>query len=334
MIEMVAIVAKSRVGISREPTIVNRSETRVIGVAARSAIHRSSARAGVYMRGTPVGSTPCGSSRASHAGHAHPPKLQIGVELGQRPQHELALVRARVRQRQPLVVAHLPLVPDQVEVERAGAEADVADAAEAGLELQELIQQARRARAPWRAARPRFGSRAGRRDRSAGCGRCGEPATTVPAVWPSSAAAARSVEAGSPRFAPKPTYAHLTPPGALPIDHLYELFTFADGLGRTASRWVAARSQLRPRMLPCSTPRGTDCRTHSVPCGPRDLGGHALSATCARRAFAARRSTWASAGCSAWCSCDRCSWASATSSPARPARPPPSRPHASSSPTA
>src|SRR5471032_1443591 len=71
-----------------------------------------------------------------------------------------------------------------------------------------------------------------------------DPAATFPAVWPSSAAAARSVDAGSPRLAPKPTYAHLTPTGALLIDHLYELFTIADGLARTASRWVAARSQL------------------------------------------------------------------------------------------
>src|SRR6266487_4638840 len=74
-----------------------------------------------------------------------------------------------------------------------------------------------------------------------------EPAVILPARLPSSAAAARSVVAGSPRFAPNPTYARFTPTGALFTEPLYVLLTFADGLD--------GRPRVGPPTAPSSRPQ-------------------------------------------------------------------------------
>src|SRR6478736_2151879 len=60
----------------------------------------------------------------------------------------------------------------------------------------------------------------------------GEAATIRPPRRPSSTTAVRSVEAGSPRLAPNPTYARLTRLGAFSIYPLNEPLTFADVLIR------------------------------------------------------------------------------------------------------
>ena len=74
--------------------------------------------------------------------HDHRPagERQIGCEIAQRAQHELALVRTRMRQRQMGVGTDRVLVPDQVEVERARSPAHVPDAPVRRLDREEDVE--------------------------------------------------------------------------------------------------------------------------------------------------------------------------------------------------
>src|SRR6478736_6624910 len=100
-----------------------------------------------------------------------------------------------------------------------------------------------------------------------------------PARTASSDAAARSAEAGSPRFPPNPTYARLTRLGAFSIYPLNEPLTFADALVRVRTIRVG-RIRSRSDQGWCHVdPHGTDHCARPLPRRVGDLGGRALPPT-------------------------------------------------------
>src|SRR5207244_1374998 len=78
-------------------------------------------------------------------GHCEPGMSPIGRDLGQRGEHETALVEARMRQRQALGRDLAALVIEQIEVEGPGGVRHAASAPEAGFERQQRAEQRGRA---------------------------------------------------------------------------------------------------------------------------------------------------------------------------------------------
>ena len=69
-------------------------------------------------------------------------------DLGQRSQHEAALVQARMGQHEAFADALRPVIIEQVEIERAGGVRHAAAAPEPGLDREQRVEQrARRERA-------------------------------------------------------------------------------------------------------------------------------------------------------------------------------------------
>ena len=134
------MIVKSSVGIAREPRSVSTSG---IGPAREtySVTLRSSAGAARYMSERPVGSTPCGSSAASHSWAVRPASGRSGARSHSGRSTNSRSCARGMRQRQTGVGTDRVLVPDQVEVERARSPAHVPHAAVRRLDREEDVEQ-------------------------------------------------------------------------------------------------------------------------------------------------------------------------------------------------
>ena len=203
--DTVAIVVKSSVGMSREPT--QREEVGDAGDRGGRDVGHTwviGGRARLHERQPRSARPPAGRGPP-----ASPPRA-CRAARGRERDRRAAAARTRARARAGAAASSrassrlLALVPDQVEVERARTPAHVAHAAELGLDREQHVQQLRRRE---RRVERRDGVRevglAGGPDRRGAVD--GRARTAGARAAASAAAAARSVAAGSPRFAPNPT---------------------------------------------------------------------------------------------------------------------------------
>ncbi len=195
--ELTAMKLKRKLGIAREPSRCSRRGKDMSSLSAR--------RSGRHEASGDRRLTPCGGSAVQQLGDGRSPQAEVGRQVGQRAQHELALVGPRVRQRQLGAVALLaPSYQSRSRSSVRGPQRTSRSRPIRGLDREQCRQQ-RVGIELGVAARPRrSGTAAGR------CSRPGRSRTPArrPATRPSACSRLHRGAASrraSPRFAPSPT---------------------------------------------------------------------------------------------------------------------------------